>query len=145
MAVRMLAIPLLVAALVAAAQSASLIHNDLAFTRLETEVSFWGRDKYMPTPATREKTSSGIEALITEVPSHPNYLILQASQLAWEGYWEDNEALSKQALKAQQKALEYRPAHGQAWVKMIEYLSLVPNKEPELKEAEAHLAKLARY
>lgn len=142
---RLLTIPSLAAALLLAAQSISTVQQDLAFTRLETEVSFWGRAEYLPVAATRAKTDTGIQALLAGAPSHPDYRALQASQLAWESYWTDNEALNDQALKAQQKALEYRPAHRQSWVKMIEYLSLVPNKEVELKEAEGRLSALIKY
>ncbi len=122
---RSLAVAAFLAAIAVAWQSATLFRLDLAFTATETEVSFWGRDNYQPTGATREHTDQALEALLAAAPDHPDYLALAAYQEAWRAYSSYDPALAHmhalRAMNLQFLAQESRPAYRQGWVKLVEY------------------------
>ncbi len=121
---------------------------NLAFTPLETEVSFWGRAGYMPGAATRSRVDRGIAQLLSEAPENPYYHALRAAQLAWEGYWsgapEEREALAGRMLEAQYRALELRPADRAGWVKLVEYASMAGAGADLQAQAGRQLAALDR-
>ncbi|KAA1188949.1 hypothetical protein F0M18_17250 [Pseudohalioglobus sediminis] len=123
MAMRPLALIPLALLLALAWQAQAKMRQHLAFTQLETEVSFWGRGAYLPTERTRERTGAGIEQLVAATPKDARAHALQASQLAWESYWQQSGALAKEAIKAQKQALDWRPAHPQDQRLMVEYQS----------------------
>jgi hypothetical protein len=123
----LIAIPL---ALGIATQASWLARSDLLFTAAETEVSFWGRGSYHPTPGTIEATEARITNLLSLSPNHPDYLALQAALHDWLSYWsEDFEAtrqFSADAVAAQLAALKSRPAHRRDWLTLSRYASRVP-------------------
>ena len=133
--------------LTCAFQAVHLIRSDLTFTRLETEVSFWGRGSYTPTAVRRESTERGLARLVKGFAGHPDYLSLQASQLSWEAYWAENEEVRRRydrhTLESQQLALDSRPAHRQSWVKMVEYASRNPQSVALLAIARDRVAELS--
>ena len=102
-------------AIILAWQSAKLFHQDLAFTAVETEVSFWGRVDYQPDAQTRERVGKTLEGLLKEVPSHPGYLMLAASYYAWQAHWAETPELkydyNRRAEAAKNAARQSRPAH----------------------------------
>ena len=106
------------------------LQHDIHFNTLETEVSFWGQGSYMPTDETRARTGEGIEQLVTSAPENANYHALQASQLAWESYWQQNKTQAQQAVQAQQKALNWRPARIQDQQLMVEYSERADATQP---------------
>jgi hypothetical protein len=128
-------------------QSADLVYRDLKFTQLETEVSFWGQGRYVPTEARRQKTDAGIQRLVSTSPAHPDYLSLQAAQKSWEAYWAESEesrlVYSRQSVLSQQRALETRPVHPQSWVKMLEYASRTPDGAGLLEIARSRLTEFS--
>tara|TARA_R110001599_G_C12274970_1_gene662053 strand:+ start:1105 stop:1521 length:417 start_codon:yes stop_codon:yes gene_type:complete len=105
----------LVLALALVWQSAKLFQQDLAFTAVETEVSFWGRGDYQPDAKTRARVGKTLEGLLTEVPAHPGYLMLAANYHAWQAYWAESPELeydfSRRAEAAKNAAKQSRPAH----------------------------------
>lgn len=113
-------VPLILLVIVAAL-ALQMIRNHLAFTQLETEVSFWGRGEYMPTDTTRERTAGEIQQLVDATPKDARAHTLQASQQAWESYWQQNPELTENAIKAQKQALDWRPARAQDQRLMVEY------------------------
>jgi hypothetical protein len=125
--VSLLAIPL---ALGIMTQALRLARSDLLFTQAETEVSFWGRDSYHPTPGTIEATGSSITQLVSLSPQHPDYLALQAAFHDWQAYWSEDFSASRKfsaaAVAAQHGALESRPAHRRDWLALSRYASRVP-------------------
>ena len=121
MVVRSVAIVPLFLLVIIAGLSAQMVRNHLAFTQLETEVSFWGRGEYLPTERTRERTAQGIEQLVQAAPRNADAQVLHASQLAWESYWQQSPDLAESAIKAQQQALDWRPARPQDQRLMVEY------------------------
>jgi hypothetical protein len=112
-------------AITVAWQSASLYRLDLAFTRTETELTFWGSADYQPTEATRVRTGRELDALLARAPDHPDYLALAAYYEAWLAYREDDPALAQphalRAANAQFFAQQNRPAYRQGWAKMVRY------------------------
>lgn len=122
---RMLAAVALLPALAVAWQSAVLVRDDLAFTASQTEVSFWGRGDYRPTPATRQRTEHAVEALLADNPSQPDYLELAAGLYAWQGYWvqdpEQAAEYNRRAVRAQYAAQVARPAYRPGWELLMEY------------------------
>jgi hypothetical protein len=114
-------------------QSASLIQQNLLFTRAKTEVSFWGRGNYQPGEITVNRTVNQLDDLLQANPSQPDYLGLQANAAVWPAYWSGRDAAIgesagsgitvQQAINSQYAALQARPAHRYSWVKLAEYLS----------------------
>lgn len=106
-------------------QSATLFRLDLAFTRSETELSFWGRGGYQPTEATLVSTVRELDALLVPAPTHPDYLTLAAYHFAWLAYREDDPTVAQgyalRAANAQFSAQQSRPAYRQGWAKMVGY------------------------
>jgi hypothetical protein len=109
------------------------LQHDLHFNTLETEVSFWGRGNYMPTDDTRTSTAEGIQQLVESAPKNANYHALQASQLAWESYWQQNKATAGQATQAQQQSLNWRPARIQDQQLMVEYSQRTDATQPAVE------------
>jgi hypothetical protein len=106
----------------------SAFQQNLLFTRAQTEVSFWGRGDYHPTPATITVTRQQLQTLVTHSPGHPDYLALQANAAVWLAYWSRQANTvgqpdsTQQAIASQQAALLSRPAHRFSWNKLAEYL-----------------------
>lgn len=121
---------------------------NLAFTPLETEVSFWGRSDYKPDDATRSRVGRGIGVLLSEAPESPYYYTLRAAQLAWESYWsgspDERAALAGPMLDAQYRALELRPADRAGWAKLIEYARMTGMGAQIQAQAGRQLAALDR-
>lgn len=121
--------------------------QDLAFTEAQTEISFWGRGTYQPSPEKVEKTGEALESLLRLSPASPVFLELQAHYFAWKAYWSDDavqrETLGRVAIDAQRRALQSRPAHRQGWVKMVEYASRTRDGEAMRQFALDRLALLA--
>ena len=120
-----LAAATLALAITVAWQSATLYRLDLAFKRVETELTFWGNADYQPTEATRVRTGRELDALLAQAPTHPDYLALAAYHEAWLAYREDDPALAQphalRAVNAQFSAQQSRPAYRQGWAKMVGY------------------------
>ena len=120
-----LATAALAVAITVAWQSATLYQLDLAFTRTETELTFWGRGDYQPLDATRERTGRELAALLAQAPANPDYLALAAYYEAWLAYREDDPELAQpyalRAVNAQFFAQQNRPAYRQGWAKMVGY------------------------
>jgi hypothetical protein len=108
--------------------AANAFKQSLLFTRAQTEVSFWGRGDYRPTPATITATRQQLQTLVTHSPGHPDYLALQANAAVWLAYWSQQESTAGQpgntqhAIASQQVSLLSRPAHRFSWNKLAEYL-----------------------
>jgi hypothetical protein len=132
-----------VLAVIVAWQSATLFRLDLAFTVAETELSFWGRDGYQPTEATRARISGELDTLLQRAPIHPDYLALAAYHQAWQSYREDDptiaQAYALRAVNTQFLAQQNRPAYRQGWAKMVGYARRAGDDE-----GAAALARLAQ-
>lgn len=117
--------PLLLVALLGALRAGNFFLQDLQYTQAQTEVSFWGRQGYMPTSQSIDQTSRAIESLLHRSPAHPGYLSLQANSYAWQSYWALDEGTTLQyaelALNSQGLALQSRPVHPLSQAKMVEY------------------------
>lgn len=133
----------LLVALTVTIQAARLISEDLLFVRAETELGFWGRGTYHPTPATIRRTDKMLSDLWSAVPANPQYLALRANYAAWQGYWAEDyqqgQQFSRQAVQAQHAALESRPAHRHSWAKMVEYASRIRDGKPMRSAAQERL------
>ena len=92
---RLLAVLAIVVYLVTAALATDTVTTDLEFTRLETEISFWGRGDYVPTERTRERMDSQITRFANDHPRLADAHRLRASQLVWEAYWASDVANRK--------------------------------------------------
>ena len=129
--------------LIVAWQSATLFRLDLAFTAAETELSFWGRDDYQPTEATRARISRELDVLLERAPAHPDYLALAAYHQTWQAYREDDPTIARayalQAVNTQFLAQQNRPAYRQGWAKMVGYA-----RRAGADEGAAALAQLAQ-
>lgn len=125
---------------------ASSCAQNLAYTRAQTEISFWGRGDYQPTPQVIGDTGQNLQALLQEAPRHPENLTLQAYFTAWQAYWSPDlntrDALNREAVEIQYLALLSRPAHRQGWLKMVEYASRASSAEMMLQLAQNRLASL---
>jgi hypothetical protein len=134
----MVAVVALALAVVGVAHSASLVQQNLLFTRAQTEVSFWGRGDYQPDETTINRTVNQLEDLLKTSPKHPDYLSLQANAVVWLAYWSEKDASAssgrsvQQASNSQYAALQSRPAHRYSWVKLAEYLSRSEASEHKL-------------
>jgi hypothetical protein len=133
--------PFVLVLLVCVYQALITLQHNLSFTRLEAEVSFWGRDNYQPTPAIRERTEQSLAWLVAAAPGHPGYLTLRANQLAWESYWAADKVSrttrAQSAYQMQLNALQHRPAHRQDWAKLVKYAYGLVNGEALTKSARA--------
>jgi len=129
---RLLAAAALLGALAVTWQSARLLQLDLAFTAAATEVSFWGRRGYQPTPVTRRDTERSVEALLAASPTQPDYLELAASLYDWQGYWATDPAqaadYNRRALQAQYTAQLSRPAYGPGWAALAEQAARIGDR-----------------
>jgi hypothetical protein len=142
-------LPVIVLLLIVAYQSWGTLRQDLYFTRLETEVSFWGRGDYMPYDDTRASIDRDIQQLIARFPNDSRLLALRASQLAWEGYWAASATEQQQrqqaALLTQFSAQQQRPAYGQGWSKLLQYQPTDDAGEELQGLARDQLRKLKRW
>ena len=124
----------------------SLLVQDLAYTRAQTELSFWGRGNYQPTVQAIQAVSETLEDLLEGAPQHPEYLQLQANNFSWQAYWSENmlirDDLNGEAVISQYRALQSRPAHRQGWSKMVEYASRASSGRETLPLAQNRLALL---
>jgi len=138
-----LALPLLLLTLVGISQALSIINQDLRYSQLETELGFWGRDRYHPSAATIDLTGQGIARLLRERPSHPGYLGLQANYFAWRSFWSDSPVgratFGQHAVASQFLAAQSRPAHRQSWSKMLEYATRSSGTETLRDKAQSRL------
>lgn len=105
----------LIVAAILAWQGLGLFKQDLKFTAVETEISFWGRGQYVPDLQTREWVGRELEYLLDREPKHPGYLTLAASYHSWQAYWAETAELELDyntlAEQAKQGAWRSRPAH----------------------------------
>lgn len=126
-------------AITAAYQGAKTMVEDVAYTRVQTELGFWGRENYQPTPQRVMQTGQTIGGLVKQSPGHPEYLSLQAYYTSWQAYWSDDpgqrEVLNRKALQLASDALPARPAHRQNWSKVVEYASRTSIGEPVMQKA----------
>ena len=120
-----------------------LLRQDLAYTRAETELSFWGRGDYQPREHTIERTGLDLAALLAAQPAHPDYLSLDAYYQSWRGHWSTGVTerldFNQQAVDSQYAALQARPAHRQGWTKMLEYAARTTGGEAVIDTARARL------
>ncbi len=86
---KLFALVLLAPVLAGVWQGLSTLNRDMAFTAVQTEVSFWGRASYQPTAATIARTDRDIHQL-TAVSVNPEHLALQAAYASWRGFWAEN-------------------------------------------------------
>jgi uncharacterized iron-regulated membrane protein len=125
--VRPIAVLLLLLALTGSYLGFDTLVQDLAYTRADTEIGYWGRGNYQPTPQAILETGQTLQALLERAPHHPEYLELQARYAAWQAYWSRDmrtrDALILDAVTSQHRALLSRPAHRHGWSKMVEYAS----------------------
>jgi hypothetical protein len=118
----------LVVTMLCVAQAFNAFQQNLLFTQAQTEVSFWGRGDYHPTPATIKATRQQLHALLNHSPSHPDYLALNANTAVWLTYWSWQESMvgqldiNQQAIASQHAALLSRPAHRFSWKTLAGYL-----------------------
>ncbi|MEP4486932.1 MAG: hypothetical protein ABJ013_14980 [Halioglobus sp.] len=125
------------------------IQHDLIFDELEAEVSFWGRGSYQPTESTRHSIASRLEKQLQINPKLTRLRALEASRLAWEGYWSstdrDYKQFSRLAIEAQYASLATRPAYGQGWSKLLQYQAADELGEELHEVARVQLQKLKRW
>jgi len=122
---RVLVFPQLLLLMALAYFAVSAFIQDVQFTELETEVSFWGRGSYQPVEEVRSGVDQGIQNLLGMFPDDSRVLALRASQYAWEAYWEPSIAqrqhFGRAALQTQFASQRLRPAYGQGWSKLLQY------------------------
>jgi hypothetical protein len=110
------------------AHAISVFQQNLLFTQAQTELSFWGRADYHPTPATINATEQQLQTLLNHSPDQPDYLALQANATVWLAYWSRQKSTTgqlesnQQAIASQQAALLSRPAHRFSWKKLADYV-----------------------
>lgn len=124
----------------------SLLVQDLAYTRAQTELSFWGRGNYKPTPQAILGVDQALQTLLEGAPGHPEYLELHAHYSAWQAYWTldllARDTLNGEAVTRQYRALVSRPAHRQGWSKMVKYASRASSGEVMRQLAQKRLQSL---
>jgi hypothetical protein len=133
----------LLLALVGAYVGFDTLMQDLAYTRADTELSFWGRDGYQPTPAAILDTSQILKDLLQSAPHHPDYLELQGRYAAWQAYWTADvpasDVLRREAVASQRGSLLSRPSYRLGWSIMVEYASNASGSEALLQLAQRRL------
>ncbi|MEH6587326.1 MAG: hypothetical protein V7720_12255 [Halioglobus sp.] len=136
----LLVIPLLLLALLFLGGGARHVYFDLAYTSVDTELSFWGREDYTPTQRTIERTGATLDLLLGHRPEHADYLARQAYWLSWQGFFTTDISqrleFNRQATQRQHLALRARPAYRQGWIEMIEYASRTSGGAPLLAQAQ---------
>ena len=146
---RLLAALALLISLVTAAVAGNMIATDLEFTRLETEISFWGRGDYVPAELTRSRMDREVMAFASDHPQLADARRLLASQLAWEAYWAENPgdraALASEAVASQLRLLILRPASRQGWENLLEYSRFLAEPDEAVLLARRQLAGLPRW
>lgn len=122
---RALVATILLISLYTASRAADLLRQDLAFTAVQTEVSFWGRGDYQPARPVRTDLGRRLDTLLADSPAQPDYLTVAASYFAWQAFWAETLELeqdySRRALRAQYTAQQSRPAYRRGWVIMLGY------------------------
>lgn len=133
-------------AAVMAWQSCALVAEDVAFTRLETEVSFWGRGEYIPSAATLATTEAALTELLAAAPRQPDYLALAAYLYSWRGnrpaQTAEAQNYRRRAVDAQYAAQVSRPAYRQGWQNMVVYAGRVEGLDALGNQASRWLAAL---
>lgn len=133
-------------ALVGVIHAATTFRQDILFTRAETELGFWGREDYHPTPVTIQRTEQQLNSLLQRAPEAPQNLTLLANYAAWRGYWAEDlregQQFNSQAANAQYAALESRPAHRHSWAKMLQYSSRIQDGKSIRAVAQSRLQAL---
>ena len=120
--------------------------QDLEYTRVQAEISFWGRGTYQPAQGVIEHTGDVIGGLLRAAPAQPELLELQAHYLAWRAYWSEDpgrrDDFGQAAADSQYLALLSRPANRQGWSKMLEYASRTRSGQAMQQLARQRLASL---
>ena len=123
-----------------------MLVQDLAYTRADTELSFWGRDDYQPKASAILDTGQTLQALVQSAPRHPDYLELQGRYSAWQAYWSEDvpasDALRREAVTSQHRSLLSRPAYRLGWSIMVEYAANANSSEALLRLAQQRLESL---
>ncbi|TDG12897.1 hypothetical protein E2F43_15185 [Seongchinamella unica] len=140
------ALPAIILAAWMAAGGARTFLLDLTYAATEVELSFWGRETYVPTDSTIGRVGSHLARLRQHQPRHPDYLALEAYYLSWRGFFSADMAerldLNQQAVDTQYAALQQRPAYRQGWLEMIEYASRTSGGAGMLELAQSRIAAL---
>jgi hypothetical protein len=118
-------LPLLVLSLWVLGCALARIPQDLEYTRLATEVGFWGRNDYFPPRDSRRATAAAAHELLNRRPDHPAVLALVARISGWEGYYSLTPGNARHhfaaAVEQQRRALVARPASLEGWRLMQDY------------------------
>ena len=69
--------PLLVALLMGIYQAVNIAFSDLEFSRVNTELSFWGRQGYKPAASRVSNVGATINTALQRWPGNPQYLQAQ--------------------------------------------------------------------
>ena len=121
----LLTVLLMAGSLVIFGKAVSYALDDLHYTAVSTEVSFWGRGEYRPSRETRSLVATQVDQLLIRGPNHPLYLVLAANATAWRGYYNldgpSANALARRAVKLQESALVARPAYLPGWEALADY------------------------
>ncbi|MEP4147165.1 MAG: hypothetical protein ABJL54_08070 [Halioglobus sp.] len=139
-------LPALLLALILLIEGACTAYFDLAATSTATELSFWGRENYKPTPVTVNRTGQTLSTLLKYRPMDPAFLAQQAYYLSWQGFFagdiEQRLAFNQQAVTTQYQSLQQRPAYRQGWAEMVEYASRTRGGGEMLAQAQQRIAAL---
>ena len=115
--------PLLIALLMGIYQAANIALSDLEFSRVNTELSFWGRQGYKPSNSRVSSVGASISNALQRSPENPQYLHAHGRYLLWRSYWESDAEKAKgfgeQAVDSWLQAMKQRPAHRQSWAELI--------------------------
>ena len=110
--------PLLVALLMGIYQAVNIAFSDLEFSRVNTELSFWGRQGYKPAASRVSNVGATINTALQRWPGNPQYLQAQGRYLLWRSYWESGAkkatGFGEQAVDSWLQAMKQRPAHRQS-------------------------------
>jgi hypothetical protein len=121
------------------------VGEDFTYTRVSTEVSFWGRKGYYPSEATKAQTQIDVESLRAASPEHPELLVLAADVSAWNGYYSaqavEAEASLQRAAQLSWQALALRPANLITLGKLADYATAAGLYDLE-STAQSHQLKL---
>lgn len=142
----LMALPALLLALFGVYQGATSFSQDLAFNRVRTEMSFWGRGNYQPEPGTIARAGQAIKNLVDDSADNPEFLTLHANYFAWQSYWSEDKdaraAYARRAVQSQLNALQNRPAHRQSWSIMVKYAAGSAGAERLHQKAQSRLQAL---
>jgi hypothetical protein len=121
------------------------IPRDLEYTRLATEVGFWGRGDYFPLRENRKATAAAARELLKQRPDHPAVLALVARISGWEGYYSLTPGNARrhyaEAVEQQRRALVARPASMEGW-RLMRIYAAGAGDETARTQAEGRAAEL---